>query len=141
MADEKIIDAAPVIAKLAEKALQAKGRECSLLGEVIDMLRSEPEVKDAPYWATEAAYKNGYGDGKRDAVKHGRWEDIYGGKYANPRFRCSVCKEKANYKFVQDELLSWHDAQVLTPYCPYCMSKLDGGVVSDIKAVYAMVQR
>lgn len=69
MADKKIIDAAPVITKLAERALQAKGRECSLLGEVIDMLRSEPEVKDAPYWATEAAYKNGFEAGKLSRAK------------------------------------------------------------------------
>ncbi len=69
-----------------------------------------------------------------DAVEvvHGRWEDMWGGKYANPRYRCSVCKEKANYKSVQDELLSWHDVQVLTPYCPYCMAKLEGGIDNDI---------
>ena len=66
---------------------------------------------------------------KVDAVEvvHGRWEDEYGGKYANPRYRCSVCKEKANYRPAQDELLSWRNVQVLTPYCPYCMTKLDGG--------------
>jgi hypothetical protein len=33
--------------------------------------------RNAPYWATEQAFKNGYQkgyeDGKRDAVKHGRW--------------------------------------------------------------------
>lgn len=69
-----------------------------------------------------------------DAVEvvHGRWEDMWDGKYANPRYRCSVCKEKANYKSVQDELLSWHDVQVLTPYCPYCMAKLDGGTKNEI---------
>ena len=69
-----------------------------------------------------------------DAVEvvRGRWEDMWGGKYANPRYRCSVCKEKALYKSVQDELLSWHDVQVLTPYCPYCMAKLDGGKDNDI---------
>lgn len=72
-----------------------------------------------------------------DAVEvvHGRLEDMWDGKYANPRYRCSVCKEKANYKSVQDGLLSWHDVQVLTPYCPYCMAKLDGGIDNDIKAV------
>ena len=46
MADKKIIDAAPVIAKLAARALQAKGRECSLLGSVIDMLRAAPDATD-----------------------------------------------------------------------------------------------
>ena len=58
-------------------------------------------------------------------VVHGRWEDMWGGKYANPRYRCSVCKEKALYKSVQDELLSWHEVQVLTPYCPNCGAKMD----------------
>jgi hypothetical protein len=78
-----------------------------------------------------------------DAVEvvHGRWEDMWDGKYANPRYRCSVCKEKANYRSVQDELLSWHDVQVLTPYCPYCIAKLDGGIDNDIKAISEMVQR
>lgn len=70
-----------------------------------------------------------------EEVVHGRWEDMWDGKYANPRYRCSVCKEKANYKSVQDELLSWHDVQVLTPYCPYCLAKLDGGIDNDIKTV------
>jgi hypothetical protein len=65
-------------------------------------------------------------------VKHGRWEDMWYGKYANPRYRCSVCKEKANYKNIQDELLTWHDVQALTPYCPYCVAKLDGGIDNDI---------
>lgn len=46
MASKKIIDAAPVISKLAERALQAKGLECSLLGCVIDMLRAAPDVTD-----------------------------------------------------------------------------------------------
>lgn len=43
---KKIIDAEPVIAKLADRALLAKGRECSLLGEVIDMLRAAPDATD-----------------------------------------------------------------------------------------------
>lgn len=57
-----------------------------------------------------------------DAVEvvHGRWEDVYGGKYQNKRFRCTVCKEKALFKFSQDELLSWHEEQKLSRYCPNC---------------------
>ena len=63
-----------------------------------------------------------------DAVEvvHGRWEDMYGGKYANPRYRCSVCKEKALFKFERDVLDNWKEVQALTPNCPYCMAKLDG---------------
>lgn len=44
MTDKKIIDAAPVISKLAEWALRAKGIECSIVGEVIDVLIAAPEV-------------------------------------------------------------------------------------------------
>ena len=68
-----------------------------------------------------------------DAVEvvHGRWEDEYGGKYANPRYRCSVCKKKALYKFERDLLDNWKEVQALTPHCPYCMAKLEGGKGND----------
>ena len=64
-----------------------------------------------------------------DAVEvvHGRWEDEHGGKYVNPRYRCSVCKQRALYKFERDLLDNWKEVQALTPNCPYCMAKLDGG--------------
>ena len=57
-----------------------------------------------------------------DAVEvvHGRWEDVYGGKYQNKRYRCSVCKEKALFRFKQDELISWHEEQKMSNYCPNC---------------------
>ena len=69
-----------------------------------------------------------------DAVEvvHGRWEDAYDGKYANPRYRCSVCKGKALYKIEIDCLGSYKDVQALTPICPYCSAKLDGGNNNDI---------
>ena len=69
-----------------------------------------------------------------DAVEvvHGRWEDEYGGKYANPRYRCSVCKEKALFKFERDLLGNYKEVQALTPCCPYCMAKLEGGIDNDI---------
>lgn len=72
--------------------------------------------------------------GTVDAVEvvHGRWEDMWDGKYANPRYRCSVCKEKALYKSVQDALLSWKDVQVLTPICPFCGAMLKGCNEDDI---------
>ncbi len=64
-----------------------------------------------------------------DAVEvvHGRWEDIYDGKYANPRFRCSVCKEKSLFKNKRDVLGNWIQVQALTPFCPHCGAALDGG--------------
>ena len=63
-----------------------------------------------------------------DAVEvvHGRWEDEHGGKYANPRYRCSACKERALYKFELDLLFNWKEVQALTPICPHCGAKMDG---------------
>lgn len=52
--------------------------------------------------------------------ERGRWEDVYGGKYANPRYRCPVCKERALYKFEQDVLGNWKEKQALTDFCPNC---------------------
>ena len=41
---KKIIDPQPIIDKLAARCLTAKGVECSILGEVIDVLRVAPDV-------------------------------------------------------------------------------------------------
>lgn len=59
-------------------------------------------------------------------VVHGHWEDEYGGKFVNPRYRCSVCKGKALYRFDQDCLGGWHEVQALTDYCPNCGARMDG---------------
>ena len=40
----KVIDPAPIIKKLADRCLVAKGLECSILGELIDALRAAPAV-------------------------------------------------------------------------------------------------
>ena len=63
-----------------------------------------------------------------DAVEvvHGRWEDMYDGKYANPRYRCSVCKEKTIYLFNRNSLGNWEEVQAKTNYCPHCGAKMDG---------------
>lgn len=60
-------------------------------------------------------------------VVHGRWVDRYGGKYANPLYECSECKKPAPTKCEYDVLgsLEWH--YDLTPYCPNCGAKKDGG--------------
>ena len=70
---------------------------------------------------TEAAYKNGYEDGKRDAVKHGRWlYDSGSGKYF-----CSACDEDA-LSFKKDVLYGCDLYDVcLTDYCPHCGAKMD----------------
>ena len=61
-----------------------------------------------------------------DAVEvvHGVWEDEYGGAFSNPRYRCSVCKEKALFRHEQNSLGSWESVQTLTDYCPYCGADL-----------------
>ena len=129
MANEKrLIDANALIASLRESLDELRrigdglshhedkqicnGQICTFL-EAIMRVREQPTV---------------------DAVEvvHGRWEDMWGGKYANPRYRCSVCKEKALYKSERDLLGNWKDVQALTPNCPYCMAKLDGGTENDI---------
>ena len=63
-----------------------------------------------------------------DAVEviHAHWEDEHGGKYANPRYRCSACKERALYKFERDLLDNWKEVQALTDYCPNCGARMDG---------------
>ena len=59
-------------------------------------------------------------------VKHGRWKDIWGGKYDNQKLRCSVCNGKALYDTKKDELGTWVAAQQLTQFCPHCGAKMDG---------------
>ena len=62
------------------------------------------------YWATEQAYKNGYEQGKKDAVKHSQWvkSTTYPIKYI-----CPVCGHLKDFK---------------KPYCEICGTKMDGDV-------------
>ena len=64
-----------------------------------------------------------------DAVEvvHAHWEDVWGGKYANKKYRCSACRGKALYDTKQDSLGNWSAEQELTPICPHCGAKMDGG--------------
>ena len=80
---------------------------CLGLDKAIDEINDAPTVDAVP-------------------VVHGRGEDIYGHKYCNPRFRCSVCKTKALYVAVQTCLGTWADEQELSSYCPNCGAKMDG---------------
>ena len=59
-------------------------------------------------------------------VKHGYWKDIYGNKYANHLYECSVCGEKPLYKFYTNELGQTKTRQALTPGCPHCLAVMDG---------------
>jgi hypothetical protein len=65
-------------------------------------------VRDC-HWATEQAYKNGYKQGKQDAVVHGLWETIDGREWLG--CLCTNCNK-------------WSDAR--TKYCPNCGAKMDG---------------
>lgn len=74
------------------------------------------------FTATEQAYKNGYEQGMKDAVKHGRWEitedDFYMGLMI---CKCTVCREEICFEDVSDiENLNYN-------YCPNCGAKMDGG--------------
>lgn len=66
-------------------------------------------------------------------VKQGEWVDIYGGKYANPRYKCSVCGSKALYKLKRDELDHNQLVQVLSPGCPNCLAKMSNGIPEEKK--------
>ena len=61
------------------------------------------------YTATELAYNNGYEQGKKDAVMHGRWV-VWTEKFLG--VFCSECHKLADNKF---------------NYCPNCGAKMDGG--------------
>ena len=63
--------------------------------------------------ATELAYKNGYEQGKKDAVRHGRWEFKHPNGWA-----CSECGEWG--------LMIDNRGICKSNYCPNCGAKMDG---------------
>ena len=117
MANEKRLIDANALLELVQFRLPIDSHNAEVIAGCVDITRRL--VQNAP---------------TVDAVEvvHGRWEDEHGGKYANPRYRCSVCKKRALYKFELDLLDNWKEVQALTPVCPYCMAKLDGGTGNDI---------
>ena len=69
--------------------------------------------------ATEQAYKNGYRQGKQDAVKHGRWEE---------RMYSELIEETGEYWEDVYYYCTNCDAPNFTdeaPYCPNCGAKMD----------------
>lgn len=69
----------------------------------------------------QKAYAEGYAAGKRDAVRHGRWE---GGEDAG--VYCSVCHQRA---LIAPYMNATFDGieyrQVITPFCMWCGAKMD----------------
>ena len=59
-------------------------------------------------------------------IRHGKWIDKWNGKYANPTYICSICKESATLENYIDELFTTHQRQKLSSYCPSCGAKMDG---------------
>lgn len=64
-------------------------------------------------------------------VKHGEWEDLYNGRYDNPLYVCSKCNCRALRTNEKDELGHIKCSQELSPCCPHCGAKMDGGVMQD----------
>lgn len=103
---------------------------------LIDRLKSEQATSD-----TTSGYDIGYWNGLTmaqsmarnapaitpgDLRPRGRWVDRYGGKYANPLYECSECKEKALYKVEVDGLGTEHIVQALSDACPNCGARMEG---------------
>ena len=64
--------------------------------------------------ATELAYKNGYEQGKKDAVRHSRWvKDSDGDEY------CENCWHYMPIREVTGD-------PTANNYCPNCGAKMDG---------------
>lgn len=42
----KLIDPQPIIRQLADRCLLTRGLECSVLGDVIDLLKSAPDARE-----------------------------------------------------------------------------------------------
>lgn len=64
------------------------------------------------YTATELAYKNGYEQGKKDAVKYGRWK-----LHTNGHWTCNVCNFTSMYVWDMDRSLN---------FCPHCGADMRG---------------
>ena len=98
--------------------------------EIVTDLAGQADTKGAykAFWEAARAIQK-MPAAKAEVIVHGRWEDEYGGAFANPRFRCSVCKENALYRVERDFLGTWNNVQALTPRCPFCGAVLDGGKI------------
>ena len=89
--------------------------------EAIDVLKDALTVPTTVQkWMEEAKEK-----------KRAHWIDAYGGRYANPKYICSVCKKPALYIFKRCELGNWAEEQALSNYCPHCGREMTNGGVGN----------
>lgn len=65
-----------------------------------------------------------YWDDRAVPLRHALWEDEWGGRYANPRYRCSACKAKALFHFEWDGLGHEQAVQDLSDHCHKCGAKM-----------------
>lgn len=95
-----------------------------LVGEVQDCGCDVTDVVEMNYVENDVLVDHLIANGV-EIKKHGHWEDEYGGKYANPRYRCSRCKAKALYAFEKNGLDQWFEVQALTTRCHSCGAHMD----------------
>lgn len=56
--------------------------------------------------ATELAYKNGYEQGKKDAVRHGRWDSKYDEHDGFYHHFCTECKDLAVFPMMSKTIMT-----------------------------------
>ena len=116
---EKLIE---LLDEVHKKPLGKEYRE--RLGNIADhLIANGVTFREDAHWATEQAYKNGYEDGKKDAVVHGRWvllAEFFDGSICT---ECSVCGEEYTYKKGRLEYIGVEYAKY--NYCPNCGAKMD----------------
>ena len=71
----------------------------------------------------DAGYADGYADGKREAVAHGRWVEV-GDDFAGKHIYCSNCHED----FILGRSVSVEDMRKRQKFCFNCGAKMDLGV-------------
>lgn len=70
------------------------------------------------YTATELAYKNGYEQGKKDAVRHGRWLYV-DGKGPHAEYECDQCRFHVCFDEKIDGTIPAYK------HCPDCAAQMD----------------
>lgn len=61
----------------------------------------------------------------------GEWKDCFDGKYANATYLCSICGKGTLLKPDINELGNAEIIQALSPFCPNCGAKMEGGTLDE----------